>query len=235
MATVIKYALLPFKFDVDRMKEEVAKIDTQWGLHYKTTDYEGEWSAVPLHSIGGSMTNLFVDSSGKVPFQETPLMQLCPYLKSVVETLQCPKFTVRLLKLKAGSVIKEHRDRELFFESGEARIHVPIVTNEQVEFYLDGERIDLHEGECWYMNFNLMHKIINNSNQDRIHLVIDCIVNDWMKETFALEATQQVMTTVADKFSLSDRRAIVESLKAQGTPTALEMAAQMELELEKSI
>ena len=43
------------------------------------------------------------------------------------------------------------------------------------------ERIFLEEGECWYLNANLPHRVTNNSNRDRIHLVIDCEVNDWLK------------------------------------------------------
>ena len=66
---------------------------------------------------------------------------------------------VRLLKLNAGASIKEHRDNDLFFEKGEIRIHIPIITNADVEFYLDSERMNLQEGSCWYMNFNLLHAI----------------------------------------------------------------------------
>jgi len=58
------------------------------------------------------------------------------------------------------------------------RIHIPVVTNSEVEFYLDEERMDLKEGECWYMNFNLLHRVSNNGDADRIHLVIDAGVND---------------------------------------------------------
>ncbi len=42
----------------------------------------------------------------------------------------------------------------------------------------------LQEGECWYMNFNLPHSLYNGSDTDRIHLVIDAEVNDWVKDLF---------------------------------------------------
>jgi len=34
------------------------------------------------------------------------------------------------------------------------------------------------------MNFNLLHRVSNNGDADRIHLVIDAGVNDWVKEYF---------------------------------------------------
>jgi len=36
------------------------------------------------------------------------------------------------------------------------------------------------EGECWYLDFNLPHYVDNRSSDDRIHLVVDCHVNDWV-------------------------------------------------------
>lgn len=37
-------------------------------------------------------------------------------------------------------------------------------------------------GELWYLNVNRYHSVTNGGSTDRIHLVIDCIVNDWLRE-----------------------------------------------------
>jgi hypothetical protein len=34
-------------------------------------------------------------------------------------------------------------------------------------------------GECWYINANLPHSVSNLGGTDRIHLVMDWVVNDW--------------------------------------------------------
>jgi aspartyl/asparaginyl beta-hydroxylase (cupin superfamily) len=86
------------------------------------------------------------------------------------------------MRLKAGSSIREHRDYQLGFEDGEVRLHIPVVTNTEVEFVLDGVRSDMKEGECWYHNFNLPHRVANRGTVDRVHLVLDCVVNDWLRE-----------------------------------------------------
>ena len=38
------------------------------------------------------------------------------------------------------------------------------------------------EVECWYHNLNLPHWVAIRGATDRIHLVIDCVVNDKLRE-----------------------------------------------------
>ena len=118
-------------------------------------------------------------------FEETALMKRCTYIPEVLQNFQCELETVRFLRLGAGAKILEHRDYMLGFENGVTRIHVPILTNPQVEFRLAGEILQMKEGEAWYLNFNLPHSVENNGAEPRVHLVIDCLVNDWMREIFA--------------------------------------------------
>jgi hypothetical protein len=33
-----------------------------------------------------------------------------------------------------------------------------------------------------YLNVNLPHRVAHRGAADRIHLVIDCVVNDWLRE-----------------------------------------------------
>jgi quercetin dioxygenase-like cupin family protein len=72
----------------------------------------------------------------------------------------------------------------LSIEDGCARIHIPVKTSSEVEFYLDGKRIEMNEGEAWYLNLNLPHRVENKSPNERVHLVIDCIANDWLRSFF---------------------------------------------------
>jgi quercetin dioxygenase-like cupin family protein len=50
-----------------------------------------------------------------------------------------------------------------------------------VEFLLQGRRIEMREGEAWYLDLNLPHAVANRGRTDRIHLVVDCVVNDWVR------------------------------------------------------
>src|SRR5437868_11641558 len=183
---MINYLQLPFQFDPAFLKQDVQQFNSAgWKLHFQKLHYEGDWSAIALRSINGDAGNIIPAALDEKTFGDTVFLAGCHYIRSLLGTFQCPLKNVRLMKLNAGAVIKEHRDVELSYEHGEIRLHIPVITHKDVEFYLDNERVHLKEGECWYLNFNLPHRISNNSNIDRIHLVIDAVVNDWVHETFS--------------------------------------------------
>jgi quercetin dioxygenase-like cupin family protein len=174
---------LPFQFDARRLQADLAGMMADAFIpHFNQAFYQGDWSAVPLRSINGRTDHIYPDPSAKNAFADTPLLDRCEYVRTVLTTLNCPQQAVRFLRLKAGSLIKEHRDHELGFEDGEVRLHIPVVTNPEVEFVLNQTRIVMNEGECWYLNVNQPHRVANRGATDRIHLVIDCVVNDWLRD-----------------------------------------------------
>lgn len=228
MKTVIKYLQLPFTFSAANMRAEVDAITAGWKLHYNERDYAGDWSAVPLRSVGGRMDNV-VAHGQEMKFEETALMAQCPYMRQLIEAFECPLMAVRLLRLGAGSEIKEHKDAELNYEQGEVRIHIPVQTHEDVAFFLDGERLAMREGECWYTNVNLPHGVRNDSPVDRIHLVLDCVVNNWMRNLFEENKSSAAVKEVADVVMPEEQRLeMIAALREMGTEVALEMAEKME-------
>jgi hypothetical protein len=176
---------LPFSFDPDRLKADVdALLPEDWVPHFNTSYYEGDWSGVALRSVGGVARQLYPDPTAQDGYADTDILARCPYLQEVLTTFACPLESVRLLRLAARSHIREHRDYRLGYEDGEVRLHIPVHTNPDVAFFLNGTRLNMREGECWYLNLNLPHRVENQSDIDRIHLVIDCVVNDWMRDLF---------------------------------------------------
>jgi quercetin dioxygenase-like cupin family protein len=229
---MIKYLQLPFHFDVQQMQEELQQFDSRaWQLHYQKLHYEGEWSALPLRSVNGVCNNIIISPENNPEYKDTVFLSGSTYFKEVLSSFKCPLLAVRLLKLNAGAVIKEHKDAELCYEKGEIRIHIPVVTNDKVEFYLDKERINLQEGECWYMNFNLPHSIINKSKTDRIHLVIDAKVNDWVQQLFAQPSTNKKEIEEPD-YDKGTKQQIIARLRQLNTETANRLADEMENTLE---
>jgi ribosomal protein S18 acetylase RimI-like enzyme len=191
---------LPFQFDVARMQNDLAGIlSEEFVPHFNTAFYQGDWSAVPLRSVGGRTDQIYPDPTAKNKFADTPLLARCPYIREVLAAIRCPQQAVRFLRLKAGSVIKEHRDHELGFEDGEVRLHIPVITNPQVEFVLNQIRVVMNEGECWYLNVNQPHRVANNGTVDRIHLVIDCVVNDWLRDVLLTTAAAKKSSAVQAK------------------------------------
>jgi hypothetical protein len=169
-------------FDPDRLKQDLNRISPeQWVPHFNTGYYEGEWSGVALRSVGGSAAALYPDPAAQIAFADTPLLDTCKYIQSVLASFKCGMESVRLLRLSAGSRIREHKDHKLSLEDGLMRIHIPISTDPRVEFFVNNIRLVMDEGECWYINFNLPHRVYNPSDKERVHLVIDCVVNEWAR------------------------------------------------------
>jgi hypothetical protein len=176
---------LPFSFDSERLRSELSLVQPdEWIPHQNKRHYDGQWSGAALRSIGGAKDNLVPDASTIDAFQATPLLGRCRYFQDVLATFRCPLQSVRLLRLHAGSSIAEHVDHALDFEDGEVRLHIPIVTNDAVRFYVDAARVIMAPGECWYTNVNLPHSVENGSTTDRIHLVLDCRVDSWLRDLF---------------------------------------------------
>lgn len=172
---------LPFCFDPLRLRRDLALVEPlEWTPHYNQNDYEGDWRGAALRSCTGHVANLFAAYLPASMFKDTPLMARCCYFRETVSAFACPVRAVRLLSLAPGSSIREHTDNALVYEDGELRIHIPIQTAPEVEFYVGGERLLFEEGHTYYVNVNLPHRVTNRSNAERVHLVIDLEVDDWV-------------------------------------------------------
>lgn len=81
-----------------------------------------------------------------------------------------------LINLPAGAKIGRHKDRNYNGNRFNLcrRLHIPITTNESCIFEIDGEEMNIKEGEIWEIsNVNKMHSVRNDGETDRVHLLID--------------------------------------------------------------
>jgi len=189
--------LLPLRFDEKRMQADLAVLEAcEWTQHFVKQNFEGDWSIIPLRGSAGATHPVMMIYSDPTctDFADTPFLSRCEYLAEVLAAFPFPLDCVRLMKLTPGSVIKEHSDLDLAFESGAVRIHVPVTTNPGVDFQLNGSRLDLREGTCWYLRLSDRHSVANHGETDRVHLVIDARRSP---ELDAWIATLDVETEVA--------------------------------------
>lgn len=179
---------LPFRFDATLLARDLASLSSAaWVRHYVRQNYDGDWSIIPLRAPAGERHPIRMINSDPTcrNFEDTPLLDACPCFREVVGTFKAPLRTVRLMRLTAGSVIKEHEDVDLNFEDGTVRLHLPVVTNDGVDFRLNGTRVNLEAGSCWYLRLSDPHSVANRGTADRVHLVIDASVSDWIGGVFA--------------------------------------------------
>jgi Aspartyl/Asparaginyl beta-hydroxylase len=235
---MIQYLQLKQHFDTATMQAEVNLLLADgWKEHYNKKHYDGSWSIIPLSSVGGNADNVYaIHSSGneKLVYENTPFLEACPYIKTVLNFFKCEKTSVRLMKLNAGAIIKEHTDQDMSFEDGEVRFHIPVQTNKLVDFYILDEKIPMLEGQCWYLNLSLRHRVSNAGTTDRIHLVIDCLVNDWVKELFVYEIfLKKEIDEAAAKpiVSTEEKLKVIQELRHMNTTMGNELADKMEAEI----
>ncbi|EAZ80517.1 aspartyl/asparaginyl beta-hydroxylase domain-containing protein [Algoriphagus machipongonensis] len=170
---------LPFHFDVVKLQKEVEALDqVGWIGHFVKQNYNGDWSVIQLTAQEGRDHPILMASA--IPngekFVPTPYLKFCPYISSILDIFLCEKSSVRLMKLTAGSEIKKHQDYDL--DEKEIRIHIPVFTNEKVIFSVNNLPVKMKEGECWYLRLSDPHQVENNGENDRIHLVMDLVLND---------------------------------------------------------
>jgi len=183
---------LPFRFDAEALARDLGiALEREWTGHFHKDDYEGDWDVIALRAPRGAVHPILqiAPTPGVKAYEDTALLEACAAFRAVTAAFACPLKSVRLMRLKPNSIIKEHSDPGLSFEDGEARIHVPITTNPDVEFRVNGARVDMAPGEAWYLRFSDPHSVTNRGSGDRVHLVIDAMRDAWLEALFERAAS----------------------------------------------
>ncbi len=84
------------------------------------------------------------------------------------------------IKMPPHKSVGEHRDN-LDYLGAVRRHHIAITTNKNVLFFVNKESKNMAVGECWEINNNLLHRVENNGDSERIHLMIDILPNKFIK------------------------------------------------------
>ncbi len=159
---------LPVRFDADTLEAEVRALPASaWVPH--ATGFPGN-EAVRLVTVNGQPTDAF-----EGPMLPTPNLAACPYIQEVMAELCGVWGRSRLMGLGVGAEVPEHVDAHYHWRT-HLRIHVPVITNPQVEFTCGGETIHMAPGECWVFDSFRWHEVHNRGEERRVHLVLDTVV-----------------------------------------------------------
>ena len=107
-----------------------------------------------------------------------PYYDACePIIKALEEKYNGTATKSVLTRLPAGSKIARHVDGRPLLHLGR-RHHIPITTNDDVQFIIEDEIINMKVGECWEIDNTRFHEVKNNGTTDRIHLMVDIVPGD---------------------------------------------------------
>lgn len=168
------------EFDVSEIAREISSVDPKvWDLDPTRQNMHGgkgthkETKSIFMSSLPliwqGEHYNL------QKHFVSEKLNRLTYEIADKLENILQGKLGRSLyIVLPAKKEIPLHRDGGYYLLSVH-RCHIPIITNDSVEFYLNGDVINMKAGVCHEINNARDHAVRNNGETDRIHLVMDII------------------------------------------------------------
>lgn len=168
MRLPVPFIQLPLQFDARLLASEIETLG------------EGVWRDHPQKFVGNSMLPLLAargdaaDESFVDGMAPTPELLRCPYLLQVLSSFGAVLGRTRLMRLAGQAEVAAHVDGSYYWAE-RVRVHVPIITQPSVRFVCGGETIHMQEGECWIFDTWREHKVYNEANEQRIHLVADTV------------------------------------------------------------
>ena len=163
---------------IDAIKETTLGFYEEWLLdtsrqalyttHENTFMYELIWfdhDWRPGRPVRLRRTNKLTGDAGK---------EIEDIFSTLSETVNGEIVHAEIVSMNANSRIRVHKDR------GDAlylarRFHVPIKTNEKTFFIVEDEKFFLEEGKIYELNNSRYHGVKNESNEARIHLLVDVL------------------------------------------------------------
>lgn len=165
--------------DCQRLTERVLAVDeSAWHLdNRRQDDYEVhvETQSIILVFFTGWPTVQVGHASGWNTFADVAM----PVMQHIVATHYAAGGMVlraMFARLLPKCRIERHYDKHPSFAIGH-RIHVPLVTNPDVEFIVGEERIPLRANHAFELNNMMPHSVSNNGSTPRIHLIFDYAPN----------------------------------------------------------
>jgi quercetin dioxygenase-like cupin family protein len=204
--------LLPHEIDLERLQGELKGAEK---LHAYTDKAFGGWKSIPLRSVGGETGSSASNASGVHAssdaslFEDTLVMNACPYMKELIDVVAGEGggvLKVRLMRLEAGRVIGPHKD---YFKGplNAVRMHIPIVTHPRVRFQVNYRDYQLDAGQLYSIDVTQLHSVSNKSHVDRVHLIFDVLSTPRVQKAINDAAIAKTMKKVKKKKTTEDEKA----------------------------
>lgn len=199
----------------ERVREEVMGLVAAGGqtleAGHPTFDYIARWDPDWQPKPGTVIQLSLFNSKEDVRFFDEdhhwfPGRRLNPRLRAVPEFFatyfrQSELQNCRIQGLTGGGELGLHRERIIGIPKREQhyklRFHLPVVTNPQVQFLMDGQTFRMDAGHVYLFNQWCLHGVANQSDQLRVHLYWDLYLNDYIVNEIiapALEPAREPVT-----------------------------------------
>ena len=173
-----RYLKLDVPMPYSEMLSEAFALVDKFTPH-RSGDYGHEgWESLTIHGLGWDRHENWSDygyKKGKDASDDmhwTEIADLCPittqWLKEVFPSNKYGR--VRFMLLRAGGHITMHKDSSIkLIENINVALNNPVGCK---WIWGDGEELIMEQGGVYAMNLFYHHSIVNNSNEDRMHMII---------------------------------------------------------------
>ena len=173
-----RYLKLDIPMPYSEMLAEAFTLIDKFTPH-RSGDYNHEgWESLTLHGLGWDKHENWSDygyKKGKDASNDmrwTEIADLCPVTtKWLREVFPCNTYgRVRFMLLRAGGRISMHNDSSIkLIENINVALNNPFGCK---WIWGDDEELIMEQGGVYAMNLYYHHSIVNNSNEDRMHMII---------------------------------------------------------------
>ena len=135
----------------------------------------------PIHASGEYATDQWkqvILISGGKPTSE---LSNFPDLQKIQDWCKTDIDKMVFYALAPGAKLHPHRDLSGTYEFGKLYFHLPIITDPKCKFYVSKKPVVMKAGSIWALNTSYLHAVDNQSDINRVHLVVQVHVNDWVR------------------------------------------------------
>ena len=186
------FEVLPTQFDVTRLvqylHEHVLHLEPMlqseafggWSVLSSNRSYKDGWHQghktmkkdASLDEVRNGLKNMGAKRSSEYAY---PTEIYTGYMKEVIENISSMGLNprrARIIRLTAGLASSWHRDAPEHFDF--VRLHIPIITNFGCFFETESGRDHMSaNGQSYFVRVNRLHRVVNEGQTDRFHLVMD--------------------------------------------------------------
>jgi hypothetical protein len=189
---------------IESIRTKLESLNIEFQNHYSNYNKSKSWSAISLRGYTSDIMRIEkpIEMNDKwkeehkdehFELQDTHLRENFSEVDELLRRFELQELhRIRFMSLApGGGELSRHTDQVDPDSGGSigklARLHFPIVTNDKVEFVVwepNGNRktVNMKVGECWFLDTRKPHMVVNNGDEKRIHLVIDVVTNEKLRE-----------------------------------------------------
>jgi hypothetical protein len=173
-----KFLKLDIPVPYQAMLKEAQALKHRFTEHRNPEGQHSGWKSLALYGLGESRHENWSEYGYKSAleaakdFKWTPASEECPTtMQFLLNTFPCKRYgRVRLMLLEAGGWIGPHNDtKHRLLENINISLSNPAGC---VWRWGDGEEVFMEPGGAYAMNISYEHSIVNNSTEDRYHLIV---------------------------------------------------------------